>query len=293
MRAVSSLEELRQSCDEARRKGLRVGLVPTMGALHAGHATLIEAAHAGSDFVVVTVFVNPTQFGPNEDLAKYPRTLESDTAVAEKGGASLLFTPAERDMYPPGEETRVRVGRTAAALCGEHRPGHFEGVTTVVAKLFALTGPCRAWFGRKDYQQLQVIKRMTADLFLPVEVIGVPTVREADGLALSSRNRYLSPENRARALCISRGLSRAHALYEAGERRAGALVAACHGEVAANMDSIDYVTLADADSVVPLPDDATIAGRAVLAVAARIAGTRLIDNLVLGEDRAPLAQGAS
>jgi pantoate--beta-alanine ligase len=131
--------------------------VPTMGALHSGHATLIEAARQGSDFVVVTVFVNPTQFGPNEDLAKYPRTLESDTAVAEKGGAALVFTPSEADMYPAGEETRVRVGRTASALCGEHRPGHFEGVTTIVAKLFALVGPCRAWFGRKDYQQLMVI----------------------------------------------------------------------------------------------------------------------------------------
>jgi pantoate--beta-alanine ligase len=258
-----------------------------MGALHSGHATLIEAARRGSDFVVVTVFVNPTQFGPNEDLAKYPRTLESDRSVAEKGGAAVLFTPAEGDMYPAGEETRVRVGRTAAALCGEHRPGHFEGVTTVVAKLFALVGPCRAWFGRKDYQQLQVITRMARDLFLPVEVIGVATVREPDGLALSSRNRFLSPESRERALAISRGLGRAHALYAAGERRAGTLARACRDEVERTFDSIDYVTLADADSVVPFDDDATIRGRAVLAVAARIAGTRLIDNLVLGEDPAP------
>ena len=263
-----------------------------MGALHAGHARLIDAARQGSDFVVVTVFVNPTQFGPKEDLAKYPRTLESDVVVAEEAGASLLFTPAERDMYPAGEETRVRVGRTAAAMCGEHRPGHFEGVATIVAKLFALVGPCSAWFGKKDYQQLQVIKRMARDLFLPVEIVGVPTVREPDGLALSSRNRYLSPENRARALAISRGLGRAHALYAAGERRAGVLAATCRGEVEPNADSIDYVTLADADSMVPFDGNASIEERAVLAVAVRVAGTRLIDNIVLGEDPAPEAPGA-
>jgi len=262
-----------------------------MGALHAGHAALIEEACWRSSFVVASVFVNPTQFGPTEDLAKYPRSLAADQAIAEAAGCSLLFAPTEAAMYPPGEETRVRVGATASALCGEQRPRHFEGVATVVAKLFAIAGPCCACFGKKDYQQLKVITRMTKDLFLPVEVVGVPTVREADGLALSSRNRYLSSESRARALAISRGLAAAAAAFTQGERSAGKLEAACRAELEPAVDSIDYVTVADAETVVPFAADAAVIDRAVIAVAVRVAGTRLIDNLVFGEDPAPLPTG--
>ncbi len=279
--------DLRKTCDEARARGERVAVVPTMGALHRGHAALVEEARRRAPVVVVTIFVNPTQFGPNEDFAKYPRTLEADVELAEKAGATVVFAPADRAMYPEGEETRVRVGATAAALCGIHRPHHFEGVTTIVAKLFALVGPSVACFGRKDYQQLQVIRRMTRDLFLPVEIVGVRTVREPDGLALSSRNRYLSPADRERALCIARGLARASAAFDAGERSPSALEAACRAEVERGADSIDYVTVAGADTVVPFAPDETVGDRAVLAVAARVGGARLIDNMVLGEEPAP------
>ncbi len=289
MRAVESAQELSRLCDEARAGGARVGLVPTMGALHRGHARLIEVARERSDFVVVTVFVNPTQFGPSEDLAKYPRTLDADSALSRELGASVLFTPEVATMYPAGEETRVRVGRTAGALCGEFRPTHFEGVTTVVAKLFGAVGRSVAVFGRKDYQQLRVISRMAADLFYPVEIVGVPTVREPDGLALSSRNRYLSPADRVRALGLARGLSAAVRAFEQGERRASALVQVCRDAVEPNADSVDYVTLADAHNVEPFDLEQRIGERALLAVAARVGGARLIDNVVLGEDPAPIA----
>lgn len=288
MQIVHAPEQLRGACDAARARGERVGLVPTMGALHAGHVRLIEEATRHTSFVVVTIFVNPTQFGPNEDYAKYPRTLEADCALVEKHGAALVFAPEPNAMYPAGEETLVRVGRTAAALCGEHRPVHFEGVTTVVAKLFALVGPSAAFFGKKDYQQLQVVKRMTRDLFLPVEIEGVPTVREADGVALSSRNRYLSPDAREKARAIPEGLSLAARAFAAGERRAAELARLCRERVAPVAESIDYVTVADADSVVPIEAGASTGERAVLAVAVRLGGARLIDNVVLGEDAAPV-----
>jgi pantoate--beta-alanine ligase len=288
MRTVHDPEELRAACDEARARGGRVGLVPTMGALHAGHASLVEECARRAPFVVVTVFVNPTQFGPNEDLARYPRTLDADRALAERSGAALVFAPAEPAMYPAGEETRVRVGPTARALCGEHRPGHFEGVATIVAKLFALAGPCVACFGKKDYQQYRVIAKMTADLFFPVEIVAVRTVREPDGLALSSRNRYLSPEARERARAIPEALARAVRAFEEGERRAGELARLCRDRVAAAAESVDYVTVADPFSVVPLGDAERAGDRALLALAVRLGGARLIDNVVLGEDPAPV-----
>jgi pantoate--beta-alanine ligase len=259
-----------------------------MGALHEGHVALVREARKHADFVAVSVFVNPTQFGPNEDLARYPRTLESDVAKVEAAGASAVFAPSEGGMYPPGDETRVRVGAVAADLCGAWRPGHFEGVATIVAKLFALAGPCTAVFGRKDYQQLQVIKRFTTDLFLPVTIVGLRTVREADGLAMSSRNAYLTPEQRAAALAIPRGLTAAARAFAAGERRAGALAALARAEVLPIATSIDYVSVADPDSVRAL-ENAEIAGdRALLALAIRLGGARLIDNVVLGEEPAPL-----
>jgi len=281
-------EPFRHACDEARARGLRVGLVPTMGALHAGHAALIAEARRHASFVVVSIFVNPTQFGPGEDFERYPRTLEADAATCERAGAAAVFAPAAAAMYPPGDETRVRVGATAEPLCGAHRPGHFEGVATVVAKLFALTGPSVAVFGRKDYQQLQVITRMATDLFLPVELVGLRTVREPDGLALSSRNAYLSAEQRAAALAIPRGLSAAAAAFARGERDAAALAALARESVARVATSIDYVDVADPRSLRVFPPGERTGDRALLALAIRLGGARLIDNVVLGEDPAPI-----
>jgi pantoate--beta-alanine ligase len=292
MQLLHEPEAFRRACDEARAQGLRVGLVPTMGALHDGHVALIEEARRRAPFVVVSVFVNPTQFGPNEDFARYPRTLEADAARCERAGAAVVFAPAGDAMYPPGDETRVRVGATAAPLCGAHRPGHFEGVTTVVAKLFALTGPSVAVFGRKDYQQLRVISRMTADLFLPVEIVGLRTVREPDGLALSSRNRYLSPAQRADALAIPRGLSAAATAFARGERDAGKLAALARESVARVATSIDYVDVADPESLRVFAPGETTGPRALLALAIRIGQTRLIDNVVLGEDPSPVTMGS-
>jgi pantoate--beta-alanine ligase len=293
MERVNEPEAFRRACDVARGRGERVGLVPTMGALHAGHLALIAEARRHAGFVAVSIFVNPTQFGPNEDLARYPRTLEADVEKCERAGAALVFAPPADAMYRPGDETRVHVGATAEPLCGKHRPGHFEGVTTVVAKLFALTGPCVAVFGRKDYQQLRVITRMATDLFFPVELRGLRTVREPDGLALSSRNAYLSPEQREAALAIPRGLSAACATFARGERSAGALTSLVRERVAKVATSIDYVDVADPESLrVFAPGDRT-GERALLALAIRIGGTRLIDNVVLGEDPAPIAAVAS
>jgi pantoate--beta-alanine ligase len=287
MELLREVEPLRDACQEARARGERVGLVPTMGALHDGHMALVREARERTDRVVVTIFVNPTQFGPNEDLSRYPRTLDADRARCEETGVDLLFAPSDDAMYPPGEETRVRVGATARALCGEHRPGHFEGVCTIVAKLFVLVGPCTAFFGRKDYQQWRVIRRMARDLGFSIDVVGVPTVREPDGLALSSRNAYLSSAERARALAISRGLRKAVRAFEGGERQVAALRGLCVAEVEAAADRVDYIELATPDDVQPLPGDARVGERALLAVAARIGTTRLIDNVVLGEDPAP------
>ena len=281
---VNGPEEARALCDAARARGERVGLVPTMGALHEGHLALVREARRHADFVLCSIFVNPTQFGPNEDFARYPRDLASDVTSLEGAAASAVFAPDVSTMYPPGDETRVRVGPLAEHLCGPHRPGHFEGVATVVTKLFAIAGPCVAVFGKKDYQQLAILRRIAIDLFLPVKVVGVPIVREADGLAMSSRNAYLSAEERQRALALSRGLSAAARAFASGERRAGALRELALAGVAGAATSVDYVTIADADALVPLEQGADVGARAVIAIACRIGKTRLIDNLVLGED---------
>ena len=280
---VRTPAEARAACEAARARGGRVALVPTMGALHEGHLALVREAMRHADFVMCTIFVNPTQFGPNEDFARYPRDLEGD--VRKLYGASVVFAPETSAMYPPGDETRVHVGALAAHLCGPHRPGHFEGVATVVTKLFGLAGRCTAVFGKKDYQQLVILRRIATDLFLPVEVIGHPIVRETDGLAMSSRNAYLSAEERTRALSLSRGLSAAAHSFAAGTRRAATLRQLVHVEVERAASSIDYVTIADADTLVPFEDGADVGERAVIAIACRLGATRLIDNLVLGEDQ--------
>lgn len=295
---VTLPDELRSTLSNAREKrDQRVAFVPTMGALHDGHLALVREGRrlvGSAGLVVASVFVNPTQFGPNEDLARYPRDLDGDAAKLQGAGCDVLFCPAADAMYPAGEQTRVRVSALTEGLCGPHRPGHFEGVATVVAKLFAIVGRVYAVFGKKDYQQLSVIRRMVADLFFPVEVVGHPIVREPGGLAMSSRNAYLSAEERERALGLSRGLRHAYAAFAGGERRAGALVAIVRTEVEKVADTIDYVDATDADSLEVLGKDADVGPRVLLAIACKVGKTRLLDNVVLGEDPASsLAGGAS
>jgi pantoate--beta-alanine ligase len=278
--------DLESGCSSARQRGERVGIVPTMGALHAGHLALVREAKRRASFVVVTIFVNPTQFGPNEDLARYPRDVAGDLAKLATVGADAVFVPEPRELYPAGEETRVRVGRSAEALCGLSRPGHFEGVATVVAKLLCIAGPSVAVFGRKDYQQLVVIRRMVRDLFIPVEIVGAPIVREADGLAMSSRNAFLSATERQRAIALVRGLDLAARSFAAGERRRRELERTAREPIERAATSVDYVEIRDPDTLAALDDN--VGPRAVLAVACRIGSTRLIDNIVLGEDPPPL-----
>jgi len=277
-------------CEVARRAGARVGFVPTMGALHEGHLTLAREARrrvGDSGLVAVSIFVNPTQFGPQEDLARYPRELDADVARCAVAGVDLVFAPSVAAMYPEGDQTRVRVPRVAEPFCGPLRPGHFEGVATVVTRLFALAGPCVAIFGRKDYQQWRLLDRMARDLFLPVELVGHPTVRDADGLALSSRNRYLSAADRERARAVPEALSAAVRAYAAGERDVAALRESARGVLAAGADAVEYIDLREPVDLDPLPARLADDGRAVLAVAVRVGGTRLIDNVVLGEESAP------
>jgi pantoate--beta-alanine ligase len=286
-RLVTVPADVRPACDAARARGERVGFVPTMGALHAGHLGLVAEAKRHADVVVVSIFVNPTQFGPNEDLALYPRDLDGDLRKLAPVGAEIVFAPSARAMYAEDDETRVRVGGLAHPLEGAYRPGHFEGVTTVVAKLFAIVGPCVAVFGRKDYQQLLMVRRMVRDLFLPVEIVDFATVRERDGLAMSSRNAYLSLDERARALCIVEGLDTASRRFAAGERRARELERVAREPIERAGAAVDYVEVRDADTLAAIADE--VAARAALAVACRIGSTRLIDNVVLGEDPPPLA----
>ncbi len=271
LRVCRTVAEFRAACDQVRHAGARVGLVPTMGALHSGHMALVDAARARGARAAITIFVNPTQFGPNEDFARYPRPIERDLELANAHGAELAFVPSVEEMYPPGEQTRVSVAKLVDVLCGPKRPNHFDGVATVVTKLFNVSGPCVAIFGRKDYQQLQVIRRMVRDLLLPVEVVGHPIVREADGLALSSRNMYLDAAERAAAPQIARALSAAVRGFAAGFR-------------------VDYVELVGESELEPIADEVTLAGSALLAVAAFLGRTRLIDNVVLGQDPAPVPE---
>jgi pantoate--beta-alanine ligase len=281
MQVIHDPEAFRHACQQLRQRG-RLGFVPTMGALHAGHLQLVRFAGQQASSVAVSIFVNPTQFGPGEDLASYPRTLEADCAACEQAGAALVFAPSPAQMYLPGERTRVRVTALTETLCGATRPGHFDGVCTVVSKLLLLTGECVAVFGRKDFQQWKVVQRMARDLFLPVEILGHPIVREADGLAMSSRNRYLSAAERTSALGLVRGLNAAQAAYAAGEREPGVLQALCAAAIADAGLRIQYVQLVDSEQLQPL---STLPGNvpAVLAVAAHAGATRLIDNRELGE----------
>ncbi len=277
MITLVDVEAVRRRCDDARRAGQTVGLVPTMGKFHEGHRALMRAARAETDLVVVSLFVNPTQFGAGEDLAGYPRDPEGDAAVAAAEGVDVLFTPTVDGMYPDAPRTTVHVEGVTAGLCGASRPTHFDGVATVVTKLFSIVGPCRAYFGRKDAQQVAVVRRLVADLNLPVTVVGVPLVRDADGLARSSRNTYLDDEHRQAATVLSRALRDAAEALHDGERDAAVLVDA----VAAAIDAapgvrLDYAELVDAATIEPA---ARVEGEQILAVAAHVGPARLIDNL--------------
>ncbi len=283
MIVVERVEELRARCDEARGAGKSVGLVPTMGFFHAGHRSLMGAARQATDFLVVTLFVNPTQFGPNEDLAAYPRDLEGDAAAAEAERVDVLFVPSVDEMYPHGApRTVVHVAGLTEGLCGAARPVHFDGVTTVVTKLFSIVGPSTAFFGRKDFQQLAVIRRMTADLDLPVDVRGCPLVREPDGVAMSSRNAYLDDDERIAARVLSRALREAGDRVLAGERRSDVIEAGVRDLVAAQpLVALEYVEVRDARTLEPRD---ALDGEVVLAVAAQVGRARLIDNVVLRVD---------
>jgi pantoate--beta-alanine ligase len=297
-RLVTSAQEFRAACGELRSRSPRgadrgLALVPTMGALHAGHRALMRRGASEADAVAVTIFVNPTQFGPNEDFTRYPRDLASDLAACAAEEVALVFAPEPKEMYPAGDATRVRVARLSEGLCGKSRPGHFEGVATIVAKLFALAGPCTAIFGRKDYQQLKVVERLARDLLLPVNVLGHPTQRDTDGLALSSRNRFLGADERETALAVPRALATAAAAFEAGERDPGRLVAAAAEVLGASALKRDYLELLDAEELSPLRGD-IVGGQAALFIAAYAGNTRLIDNHVLGADDPPrVARGAA
>jgi pantoate--beta-alanine ligase len=298
---ITTIAEVRETLAAARRDGKRIGLAATMGALHGGHLSLVRAAKAECDCTVVSIYVNPTQFGPHEDFSKYPRTLEADLKLLAGCGADLVFAPTNEEMYPREKGVRnllskqpsgcfaqkvpdtfstwVEVGSVTEPLEGECRPGHFRGVATVVSKLFNIVQPDAAYFGQKDYQQAAVIRRMTADLNLPVAIRVCPTVREPDGLAMSSRNRYLSPTARRRAVVLWESLQKAVKLVEEGQRDAAKIVARMREVIETAEDArIDYVALVDPDTLQPVE---RIAGRTLAVLAVKIENTRLIDNCLL------------
>ena len=277
MHAATTIAEMRAWVRQARAAGKTVGLVPTMGALHVGHVSLIEAAVARCDRVVVSIFVNPTQFGPGEDFDKYPRPFERDVEICEKCGAHAVFAPSAAEMYRGKNLTWVTVEKLTEPLCGRNRPGHFRGVTTVCAKLFNIVLPDLAFFGQKDAQQAVVIRRMVADLNMPLEIVVCPTVREPDGLAVSSRNQYLDPQERKEAPVIYRALQRGGELIRAGETDAARIVDETRG-ILRRVPAlrVEYVSLVDAES---LEEIGQVRGKVLLAVAGRLGSTRLIDNI--------------
>jgi pantoate--beta-alanine ligase len=279
VKILSNITETGAACRLVRANGQRLGLVPTMGALHEGHLSLVHAAKARCDTVAVSLFVNPTQFGPNEDLAKYPRPYERDRELLEKEGVAILFAPSAEAMYPQGKATWVVVEGLSEKLDGRSRPGHFRGVTTVVSKLFHIIEPDVAFFGQKDAAQSAVIRRMVRDLNFPVEIVICPIVREPDGLAMSSRNAYLNPDERQRALAVHRSLNRVENEFRAGERNAARLIAAAAKVFAPEPQiRLDYFEIVDPDTLDPVDQ---IERPALAAVAAYVGSTRLIDNRIL------------
>ncbi|MGB9418375.1 MAG: pantoate--beta-alanine ligase [Acidobacteriaceae bacterium] len=279
MQVFSTVHEMRAACRAVRKSGQSLALVPTMGALHAGHIALVRAARAQCDVVAVSIFVNPTQFGPNEDFSKYPRTFEKDCALLEAEGVALVFAPQPEEMYPKGASTFVEVEGVGDRLDGRSRPGHFRGVATVVAKLFHIVGPDKAFFGQKDAAQVAVLRSMVRDLNFALDLVVCPTVREPDGLALSSRNRYLSAEERGRALVLSSALNVIAATYGAGQNDVERLLESGRSVLATEPDvRIDYLEIVNADTLLPLTE--AVPG-ALVAVAAYLGATRLIDNTLL------------
>jgi len=280
MKIVESPFDMQAAADDLRAAGRRIGFVPTMGNLHEGHLSLIRIARKQANAVVVSNFVNPAQFGPGEDFDSYPRTFEADCALCEREGVDLVFHPTAGTMYPPDSSVIVAEQSLSRTLCGASRPGHFDGVCTVVAKLFHIVLPHLAVFGEKDGQQLRIIRRMVRDLHIPVEIVPGPTVRESDGLALSSRNQYLTAEQRPQALCLRRALDEAERLFAAGERDPSVLEAAMRAVIAREPDArIDYASIVDDESLQPL--DCPIVRPALAALAVWVGAPRLIDNTVL------------
>jgi len=276
---IRTIDALRSRLAWSRMRGRTIGLVPTMGALHAGHAALLDRARAENDVVVVTLFVNPTQFNEAGDLAAYPRTLQADQGVCNQAGVDILFAPDEHEIYPREPHTTIEVSGLASGLCGAHRPGHFRGVATVVAKLLLIAQPDRAYFGEKDFQQLAIIRRMVADLNFPVEIVGVATVREPDGLALSSRNRLLTAGRRKAAPAIFEGLRSAQALAAQGETDSAKLRAVALAPIELEPElQVEYVEIVDPESLEPVK---RLAGEARIAAAVRAGPVRLIDNVAL------------
>jgi pantoate--beta-alanine ligase len=271
--------EMAAWAEACRRRGQRIAFVPTMGALHEGHVSLLREGRRRGDQLALSIFVNPTQFGPSEDLSRYPRDLDGDLSKAAGAGTDVAYVPDASMVYPPGYQTYIQVREAEQGLCGAHRPGHFIGVATVVCKLFHVVRPHVALFGEKDYQQLAVIRAMVRDLEMGIDVVGMPIVREADGLAMSSRNQYLSPAERQRALTLSRGLRTAVAAAHAGQTDAAALVAMVREAAAGNVDSVDYIELRDAVTLAPME---RVERPAVMLVAVFVGRTRLIDNMTIG-----------
>jgi pantoate--beta-alanine ligase len=281
MKIVTSVSEMQRTSRTLKQDGKRIVFVPTMGFLHEGHASLLREGRKRGDVLVLSIFVNPIQFGPTEDLDRYPRNLEGDCAIARECGVDIVFTPNAAEMYPSGFQTAIRVKELSLPLCGASRPGHFDGVATVVTKLFNIVQPDLALFGTKDFQQLAIIRRMVADLSQAVEIIGLPIVREPDGLAMSSRNAYLSAAERRSALCLSRAITLARERYAAGERDAAVLFSAARELIMAEpAASIDYLELRDSTT---LETVTTVSKTTLMALAVKIGSTRLIDNTVLGD----------
>lgn len=279
MLVCKRISEVREVLRGQREKGSRISLVPTMGYLHRGHLSLVEQAKKDGAFVVMSIFVNPLQFGPNEDFSRYPRDLERDAKLAEEAGVDLIFNPEVEEMYARKNLTTVEVGELGDSLCGASRPGHFRGVTTVVSKLFHIVQPDQAYFGQKDYQQYLIIRRMVRDLNLPVDVISVPIVREEDGLALSSRNIYLSPEQRSEALVLSRSLNEAEKSIKAGQRQAAEIERKIREKISQESSGeIDYVEIRSAEDLTKVNE---IKSDVLIALAVRFGSTRLIDNKIV------------
>jgi len=280
MKIVGTIAEMRALCRSAKSGGKRLGLVPTMGALHEGHLSLVRAAREKTDVIATSIFVNPTQFGPTEDFSRYPRGLEKDCAILEREGVEFVFAPAVEEMYPAGAVTWVTVEGLSDRLCGKSRPGHFRGVATVVAKLFHIIEPDAAFFGQKDAAQHAILRKMVRALDMPVAIEVCPIVREADGLALSSRNAYLNAEERKSALVLYRSLRRAQELFRTGERNSAKTIAAARQEFASEPSvRLDYFEIVNPDSLEPVLDTSS---PSLAAVAAYVGNTRLIDNVLLG-----------